>query len=70
MNKEHLNKIEEVQEELHDIQLELETYAALFCAVDKDEFKASSLYGAGLRFSKLSEKIQRLNDTLPRYLPK
>lgn len=67
MKTEYLNKIENIQEELHDIQLELQTYAVLFCAVDKEEFEARSLYGAGLRLSKINEKIQRINNALSKY---
>lgn len=56
--------IEKIQEELHEIRLELEVYAALLCAANGDEFNANSLYGAGIRFSKISEKIQQINDNL------
>ena len=56
--------IESIQEELYEIRLELEGYAALLCAANGDEFNANALYGAGIRFSKISDKIQQINDDL------
>ena len=60
-----MKEIENMQIELFEIKVELEAYAALFCALDEDKLRdGHSLYGVGLRFSELSQRVQKINDNL------
>lgn len=58
----------DIQKNLHEVYLELKSYATLFSSLDDCDLEASTLYGVGIRLSKLSEKIQQVNDSLPCHL--
>ena len=57
---------DECQTELWENLRELDSYAALFCALENAEIRGEKLYGVGLALERISGSLERIHGKLAR----